>query len=112
MSCLTIFNSLPLPQTALQNYWNKNRQDIKRCTAHLLSGKKDVDWVVSGPVAICGQCAAAVQAVGQLVQGCCSVLQPTPAFTLPAPGHGLGGRAMWLVRQQGQQLGLRLHLQP
>lgn len=34
-------------QNALQNYWNKNRQDIKRCTAHLLSGKKDVDWVVS-----------------------------------------------------------------
>ncbi|PRW61051.1 Cytochrome c554 [Chlorella sorokiniana] len=42
------YRSLPDAEvglTALQNYWNKNRQDIKRCTAHLLSGKKDVDWV-------------------------------------------------------------------
>ena len=42
--------ALDVAQNALQNYWNKNRQDIRRCAAHLLSGKKDVDWVVSGPL--------------------------------------------------------------
>lgn len=34
-------------QNALQNYWNKNRQSIPRCAAHYLSGKTNVEWVVS-----------------------------------------------------------------
>lgn len=94
----TLLATRACTQNALQNYWNKNRQDIKRCTAHLLSGKKDVDWVVR-------------EACKEPGRNHCFQSNPFPSFALPCSvhdcasalicaGHGLGRRAVWLVRQQ------------
>ncbi len=92
-----MLTALPPQSCPLQNYWNANRRKVPRTLAAMLSGKPNVDSVVSPWLLL--ECGDVLPRHFPQVAACSSPRPPAMLLAYTLTGHGLGGRAVRLVQR-------------